>query len=405
MSKLDALIQKLCPHGVEYFYLGELEDAKKITLGRGKVISKKDITDNPGSYPVYSSSAVGDGEIGRYGKFMFEDVRLSWSVDGGGKFFYRDAPRYSITNVSGWLKVNDDTSVNIKYLYYALLNEWSKKFFDYTHKAHPSVVRKEYRIPLPPLSVQQEIVRILDSFTELTAELNKKLEEELAARRKQYEHYRDELLTFDVLGGTRRAEWRTLGEIATVTKLAGFEFTKYVTYSSNGEIIALRGLNVKNGKLNLNDVKYIDNSDLSKLARSKLKKGDMLFTYVGTIGEVAIVDEDDKYYLAPNVALIRCNKEVLLPEYMRYYFQSSQFWDTQICRLLQASSMKNIPMEKIRKFQLCVPPMSVQQRIVNVLDNFDAICSDLNIGLPAEIAARQKQYEYYRDKLLTFKEL
>ena len=131
----------------------------------------------------------------------------------------------------------------------------------------------------------------------------------------------------------------------------------------------------------------------------------MLFTYVGTIGEVAIVDEDDKYYLAPNVALIRCNKEVLLPEYMRYYFQSSQFWDTQICRLLQASSMKNIPMEKIRKFQLCVPPMSVQQRIVNVLDNFDAICSDLNIGLPAEIEARQKQYEYYRDKLLTFKEL
>lgn len=67
--------------------------------------------------------------------------------------------------------------------------------------------------------------------------------------------------------------------------------------------------------------------------------------------------------------------------------------------------MKNIPMEKIRKFQLCVPPMSVQQRIVNVLDNFDAICSDLNVGLPAEIEARQKQYEYYRDKLLTFKEL
>ena len=161
----------------------------------------------------------------------------------------------------------------------------------------------------------------------------------------------------------------------------------------------------KNGKLDLKDVKYIDNSDLTKLTRSKLHIGDMLFTYVGTIGHVALIDDEDKYYLAPNVALIRCNREVLLPEYMRYYFQSSQFWDKQINRLLQSLSMQNIPMEKIRKFEINVPPLSVQRHIVNVLDNFDEICSDLTSGLPAEIEARQKQYEFYRDKLLSFKEL
>ena len=252
------------------------------------------------------------------------------------------------------------------------------------------------KVPVPPLEAQREIVRMLDSFTLLTAELTA----ELTARKKQYGYYRDKLLMFK-----NDVKKYVLGDIATVTKLAGFEFTKYITYSDEGHIIALRGLNVKNGKLDLKDVKYIDNSDFAKLTRSKLHIGDMLFTYVGTIGQVALIDEEDKYYLAPNVALIRCNKEVLLPEYMRYYFQSSQFWDKQINRLLQSSSMQNIPMDKIRKFEICVPSLEVQQRLVNVLDNFDAICSDLNIGLPAEIEAGQKQYEYYRDKLLTFKEL
>ena len=194
-----------------------------------------------------------------------------------------------------------------------------------------------------------------------------------------------------------------LGDIATVTKLAGFEFSEYVTYSDNGKIIALRGLNVKNGKLNLDGVKYIDTSDLSKLTRSKLYIGDMLFTYVGTVGQVALVDENDKYYLAPNVALIRADKSVLNPEYMRYYFQTNNFWNTQINRLLQSSSMQNIPMEKIRKFKIEIPTLKEQQRIVSILDRFDTLCNDIGEGLPAEIEARNKQYEYYRDKLLTFK--
>lgn len=206
-------------------------------------------------------------------------------------------------------------------------------------------------------------------------------------------------------GGISELTWKTLGDIATVTKLAGFEFTKYVRYSDDGSIIALRGLNIKNGKLNLDDIKYIDNSDLSKLSRSKLHVGDMLFTYVGTVGQVALIDKEDKYYLAPNVALIRCDKNVLMPKYMRYYFQSNQFFKTQINRLLQSSSMKNIPMGKIRKFKIPVPALDVQEKIVNILDKFDAICTDLTSGLPAEIAARQKQYEYYRDKVLDFNNL
>ena len=161
-------------------------------------------------------------------------------------------------------------------------------------------------------------------------------------------------------------------------------------------------MNVKSGKIDLTDVKYIDESDLSKLTRSKLCVGDMLFTYVGTVGQVAVIHENDKYYLAPNVAMIRVNQTLVDPEYMRYFFQTGTFWETQINRLLQSSSMQNIPMEKIRKFVLKIPPIDEQKRIIAILDRFDTLCTDLSSGLPAEIEARQKQYEYYRDKLLTF---
>lgn len=202
-----------------------------------------------------------------------------------------------------------------------------------------------------------------------------------------------------------QVKWVRLGDLALVTKLAGFEFTKYVKYSNSGQIIALRGLNVKNGQLDLTDVKYIDESDLSKLDRSKLKKGDLLFTYVGTVGQVALINEDEKFYLAPNVALIRITNEGVLPDYLRYYCQSNIFYKKEILRLIQASSMQNIPMEKIRKFVVPVPPIEEQKRIVAILDRFDKLCNDISEGLPAEIDARQKQYEYYRDKLLTFEEI
>ncbi|MCM1472737.1 MAG: restriction endonuclease subunit S [Muribaculaceae bacterium] len=193
-------------------------------------------------------------------------------------------------------------------------------------------------------------------------------------------------------------EFKTLGDIATVTKLAGFEFTNYVNYSDKGKIIALRGLNVKNGNLILDDVKYIDNSDFSKLNRSKLYVNDMLFTYVGTVGQVALITESNKFYLAPNVALVRLNNKCILPKFMMFYFQSKHLYEKQIEKFLQNSSMKNLTMEKIRKFQIPVPPLEVQCEIVRIFDKF----TDYIDCLEKELDLRKKQYLYYRDKLLTF---
>lgn len=384
MSKLDKLLRELCPDGVEH---KKLVDAVSIERGKRVVRSQLSIS---GKYPVYQNSLT---PLGYHTDYNYNANTTFIIVAGAaGEIGFSDKAFWAADDC--FTVVCPENVLN-RYIYHLLLNNQNQLASKVRKASIPRLSRSAIEnlvIPIPPLDVQCEIVRILDNFTNLTAELT--------ARKTQYAYYRDKLLKAE----TNAYKYK-LGEIATVTKLAGFEFTNYVTYSENGNIIALRGLNVKNGRLDLHDVKYVDKSDFSKLERSKLHIGDMLFTYVGTVGQVAIVDEEDKYYLVPNVALIRCNKEVLLPQYMKYYFQTTRFWDKQIRRLLQSSSMQNIPMEKIRKFEIAVPPLDVQNRIVNVLDNFEKICSDLNIGLPAEIEARQKQYEYYRDKLLTFKEV
>ncbi len=389
MSRLNELIQKLCPNGVDCYPIKELAD-----VGTGSSNGNEAVDD--GQYPFFIRSQ----SVKRKNNYEYNEEAIIIPGEGGiGEIYHYINGKYALHQRVYRIHFTKNV-VDTKYAYHYFSANFKnfimKKAVSATVKSIRKPMIQEFMLPVPPLEVQREIVRILDSFTLLTAELTA----ELTARKKQYEFYRDELLKFD-----NSIPMVTLGDVATVTKLAGFEFTKYVNYSDEGKIIALRGLNVKNGKLDLTDVKYIDNSDLSKLSRSKLHIGDMLFTYVGTIGQVALIDKEDKYYLAPNVALIRSTTDKLIPEYMRYYFQSGKFWHTQINRLIQSSSMKNIPMEKIRKFKLPLPPIEVQKRLVKVLDNFDAICSDLNIGLPAEIKARQKQYEYYRDKLLNFKKL
>ena len=424
MSKLEELLKKHCPDGVEYKLFSDVA-----VYIRGVTYSKsKEINNNyekeywqilrANNIDLHSNTLNFD-DIKKINKdvkinenqFLYaNDIIIcagSGSKEHIGKvaFIYNDIP-YSFGGFMGVIRANESILLS-RYLFHVLTSSIFKNHLNLNINSSTinnlsSQIMNSLKIPIPPIEVQKEIVRILDTFTKYQDLLNRELE----LRKKQYEYYRDKLLTFTE--GTQscgdEVEYKTVGDVGLVTKLAGFEFTKYVTYSNKGKIIALRGLNVKNGRLNLDEVKYIDESDLTKLTRSKLYIDDMLFTYVGTIGEVALIDENDKYYLAPNVALIRFDKKLILPKFMIYYFQSKIFFNTQINKLLQSSSMKNIPMEKIRKFLVPIPPLEEQERIVNILDKFDALCNDITRGLPAEIELRKKQYEYYRDKLLTFKE-
>ncbi|MBZ1510860.1 restriction endonuclease subunit S [Leuconostoc mesenteroides] len=171
-------------------------------------------------------------------------------------------------------------------------------------------------------------------------------------------------------GFTDDWEERKLSDISNVTKLAGFEFTKYVRYQESGKIIALRGLNVKNGKLVLDEVKYIDDSDFSKLNRSKLYKNDILLTYVGTVGELAIVPENDKYYLAPNVARIRLQDHVN-SIFVCQMMNDSNFYNRIISPLIATSSQPALSMENVRKFQLLMPDYQEQEKIGSFFKQLD----------------------------------
>ena len=400
MSKLSEMIKELCPDGVEYKKLGEIahyaKDRIKISdIDARNYVGVEHLRQNTEGREMSVTLPEVDFVISFYPEdILIGNIRpylkKAWLADCNG------GTNGDVLTI----RIVDKMYVSPQYLFYILSSE---QFFMYDMKyakgaKMPRGDKKavmNYAIPVPPLAIQNEIVKLLDNFTELTAELTA----ELQLRKKQYSFYRDSLLNFS--RNDAEVEWMLVGDIGDVTKLAGFEFTKYVKYVDRGETIALRGLNVK-GQLDLRDVKYIDGSDFSKLERSKLYKGDMLFTYVGTVGQVALVDCDDKYYLAPNVARIRFKNNVVTSRYMHYLFQTDYFMVKQIGKYAKTSSMKNLTMENIRKFQVPIPPLETQAKIVSILDHFDTLCHDLTQGLPAEIAARKKQYEYYREKLLTF---
>ena len=195
-----------------------------------------------------------------------------------------------------------------------------------------------------------------------------------------------------------------LDDIADVTKLAGFEFTKYVTYNEHGSIIALRGLNCKDGRLILDDVKFIDNSNLKMLKRSKLYINDILFTYVGTVGETAIITENDKYYLAPNVARIRLKTNQFNAIYLQELLNTNKFKQKIISPLIATSSQPALTIENIRLFKLKLPNIYEQTKvaefftIINArIDTQSKIIEDLELfkkGIENQYFSCNKDNEY-----------
>ena len=169
-----------------------------------------------------------------------------------------------------------------------------------------------------------------------------------------------------VVGDKIQTSKKKIGEIASVTKLAGFEFTKYIQYKEHGDIIMLRGLNCKQGKLILDDVKWIDRETSDLLPRSKLYYGDILMTYAGTIGDVAMVDENDKYHLAPNVAKVSINnKKAYNPIFLMYLFLYSNDY---IMRFASQVAQASINMEKIRNFEYYFPDVTFQNQFADFVE-------------------------------------
>ena len=188
-------------------------------------------------------------------------------------------------------------------------------------------------------------------------------------------------------------EKKKLGDFSDVTKLAGFEFTNHVKYSSTGSIIALRGLNIKNGNIILNDVKYIDESDFSKLNRSKLIINDIMFTYVGTVGELAVIEDNNKFYLAPNVSRIRILNDTY-PYFLMQYMWRKSFYQSVIFPLIATSSQPALSMENIRKFNISLPSLPEQTAIGSFFQDIDQ-----------HISLQQRKLEVLKDQKKTYLKL
>jgi len=398
VTSLSAKLGKSRFSGVPVFRLGELEDNKMIRLGRGNVISRNDLKDTPGLFPVYSSSAVKNGLFGRYGKFMFADERITWSIDGGGKFFYRPVHEYSVTNVCGWLKVLEPEILNTKYLYYVLTSSWGDRTYNYTVKAHPSVIREHYLIPVPSIDKQREIVEILDTFTALEAELESELESELEARRTQFSYLLD--VAFDNTN-IRKSGLSRLSDHGEFDRGNGLQKSDF---SEEGVgCIHYGQIYTKFGSYATNVYSYVPESLALKL--KKVNQGNLIVTTtseniedvckaVAWLGEQEIV-------IGGHSCVYRHDLD---PLFATYLFKSRIFQD-QKNSFVQGTKVKDIKPVQIGKIQVYVPPMDEQISIGQMMRDFDAVIADAKVELPTEIAARRQQYEYYRSKILNLEEL
>ena len=383
MNKLKELINELCPNGVKYKNIQEL-----CKISRGKVMSKDFIKSNAGEYPVYSSQTENNGELGKISTYDFDGEYLTWTTDGAnaGSVFYRKG-KFSVTNVCGLLEIKSKVMIP-KFLYYVLSIEAPK--YVNAGMGNPKLmsnVMAKIRVAVPPLEVQCEIVHILDDFTLLSAELSA----ELKARKNQYNYYRDK----EMLNAKNVVKYK-LNEIAKI-----YDGTHQTPkYTDSG----IDFISVENIKDIYNSKKYISVEDYNKY-KIKPKLNDIFMTRIGTIGKCTVFNKqkDLAYYVS--LALIRPNNDIVDSYYLKYLIESIIGIKELRKRTLVNAVPIKINKDDIGKLVLPIPPLEEQKRIVNILDRFDKLCNDISEGLPAEIEARQKQYEYYRDKLLTFKEL
>ena len=421
MTKLEQLIEQLCPDGVEYRTLGELGAFYGGITGK----SKNDFKDGNAKFitykNVYSNLAL---KLDVPDRVRISNDENQRTLEYGDILFTGSSETPDECGISSVLTTKTDEKLYLNSFCFffrlhdttQLLPDFSKHLFRSGNlryqigKTASGVTRfnvskdrmRKVIIPIPPLEVQTEIVRILDTFTELTTELTTELATELANRKKQYEYYKDLVLCLNDTVPTF-----PLSDVISSlnTGLNPRQFFKLNTDDAKNYYVTIR--EIRNGKIILTERTDRINDNALKLCnnRSNLEVGDILFSGTGTIGETAVITNTPyNWNIKEGVYSIKPIQSKILPKYLRYILMSTKVKDTYM-KKVAGGTVKSIPMGEMRKLIIPVPPLSEQRRIVEILDRFDKLCNDISEGLPAEIEARQKQYEYYRDKLLDFKEM
>ena len=394
MTRLEQLVAGA---EVEWRTLGEVA-----TLRRGRVILKKRIAGNEGPYPVYGSQTVNEGEIGRIGTYDFDQEALTWTTDGAraGTVFYRNG-RFSISHLCGLITIADREQLDYKYLYHWLSIE-AQSHVNAGMGISQMMIHQLAKIPvpIPPLAIQVEIAHILDVFMKSEAELEHELARELSARRKQYAYYRDRLLTF----GEDEVEWKTLGEVGTFYGGLSGKTRKDFAHGS-AAYIPYRNI-FGNPELDPCWLETVDVADSER--QHAVQYGDVLFTASSeTADEVGMSSVVTTHFARP-VYLnsfsfgFRFHAGVkILPAFSKHLFRG-QALRRVIVKTANGTIRYNVSRARFSNIMIPLPSLAMQTEIAEVLDRLHALSHSLMDGLPAELRARRKQYEHYRERLLTF---
>ena len=406
MSRLDELIAELCPDGVEYKPLSEIA-----TITRGGSLQKKDFTEN-------GVPCIHYGQIyTKYGLFTDKTftfvseataLRQKKAVTGDVVMAVTSENIEDVCKCVVWLgeeavAVSGHTAIihhnqDAKYLAYYF---HSSMFFAQKAKlAHGTKVIEVTPdklngviVPVPPLEVQREIVRVLDNFTFLSAELSA----ELSARRKQYEYYKDSLLPFE----DPSVEWKPLGDICTIVRGASPRPIKnFITNSPDG-VNWIKIGDVAPGAKYITECAEKINEDGAKKSR-RVKPGDFILSNSMSFGRPYILQIEGCIH--DGWLAISDFDEYVSSDYLYHILTSSYIQSVMRQKASFGGAVQNLNADIVRAIEIPVLSKEQQERVVTILDRFSLLCTDISSGIPAEIEARRQQYEYYRDKLLTFKE-
>ncbi len=379
MSRLAELIEQLCPDGVEYRALGDVAELK-----RGEAVTRKEVVE--GQVPVIAGGREPAYYIDRSNR-QGETIVIAGSGAYAGFVSFWDEPIF----VSDAFSIVVDRSVlQPRFVYHWLSGRQEAIHALKSGGGVPHVYPKDVaklRCPVPPQEVQREIVRILDQFTTLEAEL----EAELEARRTQYARYRTHLLSYESLaaqGPVNVIELQDVGVVRMCKRIHKAET------SIQGDIPFFK-ISTFGGT----PTSFIS-AELYGKYKEKYpypKKGDLLISAAGTIGQIVRFDGADAYFQDSNIVWLEHDESIVLNRYLYYVYLNTR-WTTD------GGTIKRLYNNRILQQQICVPPIETQIAIADLLDRFDALVNDISSGLPAEIAARRAQYEHYRDRLLSFPE-
>jgi type I restriction enzyme S subunit len=385
MSRLEELIKEFCFSGTERISIGSIvnyEQPSKYLVG------STDYNDD------FSTPVLTAGQTFILGYTNEENNLYNASKenpviifdDFTGAFKWVDFPFKVKSSAMKMLTANPEKTT-LRYIYHIMGNIG---FSSDEHKRLWISRYSEIKIPVPPLPVQHEIVRILDNFTNLTAELTA----ELTARKKQYEYYQNQLLTFD------NCQYFSLEELCYIVDYRG----KTPKKVERG-IFLVTAKNIRFGYIDYDkSQEFIAKNDYENvMRRGKVQLGDVLITTEAPCGNIALVDRED-VALAQRVIKYRPKDNRIDSVFLKYILMGDEF-QSKLMSAATGGTVKGIKGSKLHKLSIPVPDIEIQKEIVYILEKFNTLCNDISTGLPAEIEARRKQYEYYRDKLLTFKEL